>query len=262
MSSEIILHHKIYGQGPPIIIAHGLFGMLDNWHSFAKTLSQDYQVITVDLRNHGRSFHHDKMTYLDMSEDIINLLDHLNLSKAHLVGHSMGGKVVAQLALSHSDRVETATVIDILPLEYERGHEEVLNALNDVDIRSLDSRREVEAEMLRHLNGEKSTALFLMKSLQRSLKGGFNWRFNLEVLTRDYDLIREGVTGDPFTGPTLFVMGGNSKYITMDGWIATSELFPRADLVEIENAGHWVHVDQGDILLEKVKSFLTKSSSL
>ena len=229
---------------------------------FAKGLSEEYQVFTVDLRNHGRSFHDDVMTYSKMSEDIVNLMDHLNLPKAHLIGHSMGAKAVAQLALSQADRVQTATVIDILPLEYERGHDAVLSALNDVDIKSLDSRREVEAEMLRHLNGEKSTALFLMKSLQRSLKGGFNWRFNLEVLTRDYDQIRGGVTGQPFKGPTLFVMGGNSKYITMDGWIATSELFPRADLVEIENAGHWVHVDQGDILLEKVKSFLTKSSSL
>ena len=241
-----------------MIIAHGLFGMLDNWHTFASEISKDYMVITVDLRNHGRSFHDDEMSYEAMAEDVVNLMDHLNLKTANVLGHSMGGKMAAQLALSHPERVERCIVVDILPLEYERGHDEILHALNSVPVLEITSRREVEAEMLSYLQGNKSVVNFLMKSLRRLPEGGFAWRFNLDVLTRDYDMIRSGLNGEPSEVATLFIMGGLSSYISMDGWIQTTELFPKADLVEIKGAGHWVHVDKGPELIERTKMFLER----
>jgi pimeloyl-ACP methyl ester carboxylesterase len=253
---ERTLNHKIYGEGDTIIIAHGLFGMLDNWQIFARQLAEYYQVITVDLRNHGRSFHDDDMSYTAMANDVIELMKALNVEKATLIGHSMGGKMAAQLALMAPEIVDALIVIDILPLYYERNHDMVLDALTKVDLTHATSRTEVENQMIDYLNGNKGLAFFLLKNLKRKKEGGFDWRFNLPVLLSSYDTIRDGIMGLPFEGATLFIKGGLSSYIGQDRWLKTTDLFPNAFLVEIPNAGHWVHVDKGEELLNEILSFL------
>ena len=84
------LNYKQQGQGPHVILIHGLFGSLENLNVIAKPLSEFYTVTNVDLRNHGKSPHSDTMTYAAMAQDIIELLTHLNIDKAHIIGHSMG----------------------------------------------------------------------------------------------------------------------------------------------------------------------------
>ncbi|MDX1684349.1 MAG: alpha/beta fold hydrolase [Saprospiraceae bacterium] len=257
MPDNRVLNHKIYGEGQPVYIFHGLFGMLDNWYSFAKVLSEEFQVITADLRNHGRSFHDDDHSYQAMAEDIISLMDHLGHDQAVLMGHSMGGKAVAQLALDHPERVVGLIVVDILPIDYERGHDAVLEALNALDIDKTDSRSELKKDMTDLLGGDTGVANFLLKSLKRKDDKGFSWQFNLDVLTEKYDDIRRPPESeDTFEGATLFIKGGLSNYVGMSGWMDTTELFPNADLKEIDDAGHWVHVDQPDRLLEVVKDFI------
>ena len=64
------LNFKSYGEGPPVIILHGLFGMLDNWRSIAAKLAEDYSVYLLDQRNHGRSPHFASHTYQEMSTDV------------------------------------------------------------------------------------------------------------------------------------------------------------------------------------------------
>lgn len=257
--SQNILNHKIYGEGQPVYILHGLFGMLDNWHSFAKQLGEDYQVITVDLRNHGRSFHDDDHSYAAMADDLVGLMDHLGHESAFFMGHSMGGKASMKLALDHTEKVKGLIIVDILPIAYERGHDHVLKALNGLDITSTDRRSEMKQELTASLNGETGVANFLLKSLKRQ-DDGFNWRFNLKVLTEQYDNIRTAMSGTPFEGATIFIKGGLSQYVGMDGWMETTELFPGADLEEIDEAGHWVHVDQPDRLLEVVQNFIKNNS--
>lgn len=86
------LNYHIQGSGQPLMILHGLFGTLENWGSQIKALAEQFQVIAVDLRNHGRSPHSDTMNYAVMADDIVQLIRHLNLTSVHLMGHSMGGK--------------------------------------------------------------------------------------------------------------------------------------------------------------------------
>ena len=70
------LNFKTYGQGPALIILHGLFGSLDNhWVSHARTLSEEYSVYILDQRNHGKSFHDDEWDYPVMAEDLNEFMD-------------------------------------------------------------------------------------------------------------------------------------------------------------------------------------------
>ena len=92
-----IVSHRIYGSGPTCIyILHGIFGMKDNWHYAAGILGQEYTVVTLDARNHGRSFHDHVMNYASMADDLCGLMEHLGQSVVALTmmagfGGSMPG---------------------------------------------------------------------------------------------------------------------------------------------------------------------------
>ncbi|MBL0688610.1 MAG: alpha/beta fold hydrolase, partial [Pseudoalteromonas sp.] len=126
------LNYKQIGQGPDVVLIHGLFGSLENLNVIAKPLSEHFCVTNVDLRNHGLSPHSDEMDYLAMANDIVELMAKLKIQKAHLVGHSMGGKVAMQVALTHSELVDKLVVLDIAPVSYPARHTQIIEALNAV----------------------------------------------------------------------------------------------------------------------------------
>src|SRR5665213_4246564 len=100
------LNFKKYGEaGEHLIILHGLFGMLDNWHTLATRFGEQFQVWTLDLRNHGKSPHSDEFSYPVMAKDLEEFYAQNNIRVANVLGHSMGGKVAMQFALDYSDKV-------------------------------------------------------------------------------------------------------------------------------------------------------------
>ena len=102
-----ILHSKIYGQekpGSPLLVFHGLFGMLDNWATFGKEFGELFPTHLIDLRNHGKSFQSDEMNYTVLVEDILNYINFHGLQKINLLGHSLGGKVVMSFAITYPEK--------------------------------------------------------------------------------------------------------------------------------------------------------------
>ena len=110
------LFYRIRGEGEPLLLLHGLFGSADNLGGIARLFEEQYQVISVDMRNHGRSPHADGTSYPEMAEDVIRVMDKEGISEAYVLGHSMGGKAAMQLALSHPERVKKLVVGDIAPV--------------------------------------------------------------------------------------------------------------------------------------------------
>jgi pimeloyl-ACP methyl ester carboxylesterase len=103
------------GSGPPVVLLHGFSGSLDS--SWVETgvlpqLATDYRVIALDYRGHGKSDKpHDPQSYgIQLSQDVVRLLDHLHITRAHIVGHSMGAGITAQLLTTNPDRFLTATL--------------------------------------------------------------------------------------------------------------------------------------------------------
>jgi pimeloyl-ACP methyl ester carboxylesterase len=255
--TEMKLNYKEYGEGEAVIILHGLLGMLDNWHSFAKKLSENYRVIVVDLRNHGKSPHSEDFSYPLLAGDLSELMESIHIPRAHLIGHSMGGKLVMQFIEMYTQKVDKAIVIDIAPKAYASGHEAIFKALMALPLESIESRNQA-VEILNSALGDAGTVHFLLKNLNRKMDGTFEWKANIPVLWNRYDSIRSAIEfRHKLDVPILFIQGGNSNYIEDGDKAQIAGVFENSSFIKIDGAGHWVHVDQPEILLITVNQFLS-----
>lgn len=254
-----ILHSKIYGAeipAIPLLVFHGLFGMLDNWGTFGRDLSATRPVHLIDLRNHGKSFHSDDMSHEDLANDILNYLEAFNLSKVHLLGHSLGGKAVMQFAMIYPEKIEKLIVVDIGPKSYPPHHQGILKALNEVDLSQVKTRGEVE-DILHQYIPEKSVVYFLAKSLCWDKKKRLAWRFNLKTLTEKYtEFVSNAIKFGTFNGETLFIAGEKSNYILPQDSFLIKQQFPNSSIIHIKNAGHWVQAENPKDFYDAVYDFL------
>lgn len=252
------LNYKQFGTGFPLIILHGLLGSLDNWQSIAKKIAEHgFTVYIIDQRNHGRSPHSAEFNYHLLSADLLEFMQQHGIAKAHLLGHSMGGKTVMQFALQHPEKVEKLIVADIVPAAFDDRHSDVFEALFAANAGKANSREEVQ-QVLREKLQDETTVQFLMKSLVRNDDGtGFSWRFNTEALWKNYGNISEEISAaQPYTGETLFIKGERSTYINTGNYSSIAELFVNHQLVEIQGTGHWVHAEKPAEFIAEVLHFL------
>lgn len=254
-----ILHSKIFGENissKPLLVFHGLFGMLDNWGSFGKELGESLPVHLIDLRNHGRSFHSENMSHDDLADDIANYMNHYGIEQAHVLGHSLGGKAVMQFAIKYPEKVEKLIVVDISPKAYPPHHQGIIKALESVDFNAVNSRSEVEAILEQYIP-EKSTIQFLTKNLYWDENKKLNWRFNLKTLSEKYnEFVSNAIKFGVFEGETLFISGEKSNYILPQDEFSIRQQFPKARIVIVENAAHWVQADNPIGFNNVVKQFL------
>lgn len=249
------LNFRSYGSGPPLIVLHGLFGMSDNWQTFARKLDNEYSIFCLDLRNHGRSPHDTEMNYHAMAEDIRTFLEEHWIYKCAILGHSMGGKVAMRFALDHPDLIEKAIYVDISPRGYEPRHTTIIKALQSVATDQISSRQEAD-EQLEKFIPQPGVRMFLLKNLKREARG-FQWKFNLDILAKEYKSLMSEIKGSPINTPTLFIKGKKSNYIQAEDELIIKKLFPNSSINEIADAGHWVHTEQPEVFAQMVRSFLS-----
>lgn len=263
-----LLHFLDQGEptARPLIILHGLFGTLDNWQSLARRWAEEagLRVISVDLRNHGRSFHSPEHSYALMAQDVLALFDHLALDPAqlNLLGHSMGGKVAMTLALGYPERLAQLLVLDIAPRFSDMEHQDdIVAGLQAVDLSTIQNRQQAEAALAPHIR-QLGVRQFLLKNLYRREDNSFAWRINLPVLSANLAAIGEEIdSARPFLKPTLFLRGGKSDYITPDDKLTCiPALFPNSQVVTVPDAGHWLHAEKPDEVFDLVKNFVGQSA--
>jgi len=243
-------------RGPALIMAHGIFGSFENLGAIARLLVDDFLLYRVDLRNHGRSPHAESMSYADMATDILELMDDNGLQNAAVLGHSLGGKVMMELACCHPDRVSHLIVGDIAPVQYPSHHDPILQGLQSLNLDAVKSRNEAE-ELLKPYVEHLLTRQFLLKNLQRDDNGKFYWRLNLPAIADQYPQLRLKVgEGKVFNGPTLFIRGELSKYIQERNFDAIYQQFPNAKIETLTNAGHWLHAEKPQQFASLVKQFI------
>ncbi len=264
------LAYKKLGEGTPIVILHGLYGMSDNWISIGRELAQNYEVYLLDLRNHGDSPHADTISYPEMARDIFVFFNHLSLEKAIILGHSMGGKTAAFFAALYPEFVEKLIIVDILPfsnnkpedLKHARIHRGIIDALKSIDLNKVKTRTEISKELEKKI-GSKPVAQFLMKNINRDSDNNFSWKLNLKVISEQleqiFKVLKKEIISDIETFeniPSLFIKGGNSDYLLDNDFEVIKSYMPLAQFKTIENAGHWVHAEEPEEFLEIVNSFL------
>lgn len=248
------LNYKVFGEGDPVIILHGLFGMLDNWQTFAKELSKEYMVYVIDQRDHGKSEHTNDFNYPLLAEDLKHFLEEQWIYEARFIGHSMGGKTLLQFSAMYEDLIEQMMIVDIGKKKYKGGHEQIISALNEVPIKQIDNRAEAEASLSEKIK-DKGVIQFLLKNLKRKKEGGYEWKMNLDLLTIKYPNILDKIEFDhSIDTSSLFVRGSKSNYISTDDFTDIAKIIPNSTLATLP-AGHWIHAEKPIELLELTNQF-------
>jgi len=254
------LHYRDNGEhssgGSPLLFLHGLFGSSSNWGSVVSHFTVRHRCILPDLRNHGRSFHAADVGYSAQADDLIRLMNHLDIERANIIGHSMGGKVAMELALEYPGRCDKLVVVDIAPVSYRHGFGEIIDSLSSIDLALLGSRQEADNLLGKRL-ADPGLRGFLLQNLVRE-NGQWSWRLNLEALAQG----QQEIVGfpekrrRPYVGKSLFVAGEKSTYINYQDHATIQQLFPGARIVTIPGAGHWVYAEKPGAFVEQLERFL------
>jgi esterase len=250
-----LVNYRQQGAGPDVILIHGLFGSLENLNMVAKDLASDYRVTSLDVRNHGRSFHQNDMNYQALANDVIHLLDHLHIQKVIIVGHSMGGKVAAHVALANPERVDKLIMADIAPVPYPPHHNKIIQGLLSIDLASINKRSQADEQLAKYVD-DSGIRQFLLRNLTVS-QGRLFFKCNLDYIASCYEQIIQGYQGEQqYTGPTLFIKGGKSDYIRLEHKDFIAKIFPKAKARVIHGAGHWLHAEKTERFNKIVADFL------
>jgi esterase len=239
------LHSRILGKGKPLLILHGFLGMLDNWKTLGSRYAEEaLEVHLIDQRNHGNSFWSDEFDYDAMASDLRDYMEQNAIEAATILGHSMGGKTAMRFACTWPGRVRKLLVADIGPQFYPPHHDDLLDALYTLPLSQLQSRSEAETALAQKIP-DAVTRQFLLKNLYWKEKGVLAFRCNLEVLRDKSAEVGEGLGAFAiYKGPSLFIRGGDSDYISLSDKDSLLRHFPSANVETIAGAGHWLHAEK------------------
>ena len=250
------LHFKKFGTGPPLIILHGVFGSSDNWKTFANQLKNKFEVYLVDQRNHGLSPHSDEFNYQVMADDLKELLFDEQIEKCILLGHSMGGKTAMNFAVQFPEKIIKLIIVDIAPKKYVPHHQNILNGIRSLILPDLNTRKQAD-DLLSKTIKEPGIRQFILKNLIRNPKNLFYWKINWKAIEDNMEAIGGPLLSNTlFAGEVLFIRGAKSDYILNEDESLLKKHFPKANLITIQNAGHWVHAEQPAVLLILINKFL------
>jgi pimeloyl-ACP methyl ester carboxylesterase len=146
-SDGVRIRYIDQGAGTPVVLVHGLTANVElNWMEtgIMQSLAKEYRVIALDCRGHGKSDKpHDPKDYGPaMGQDVIRLLDHLNIRRAHIIGYSMGARIIGQLVTTNANRFYTATLGASPPhrnwtVEDERRFQELADRFENGNVNQL-----------------------------------------------------------------------------------------------------------------------------
>ena len=258
-----LLQAETYGEGVDLILLHGLFGSKENLRSLGRQLSEYYCIHALDLRNHGQSFHADSMNYMLMANDVFAYMHKNNIEQAHVVGHSMGGKVAMQMALMLPEKINSLVVLDIAPVDYtEYGeanrHTDILDGLQVLEKQKIASRSEADHILLPYIKNDAERS-FLLKNIRRKEDKTLYLRLNIKAIIHSYSAIQAAPSGNPFKKPVLFIKGEYSDYICSEYKKTTIDLFPESKLKIIDGTGHWIHAEKPLEVAHMALEFLSAS---
>ena len=262
------LFYRKFGDGPPLIILHGLYGSSDNWVTIAKKLGGSFTVYLPDQRNHGQSPHSEIHDYDSMRNDLFELVTDLRLRRFFLAGHSMGGKTAIAFSVKWPEMINGLVIADVSPFTNENNkltvfnqHLTILKAILSIDLATIRSRGEAEKLLSIKISSEKDRGL-IMKNLQRNSGDIFSWKLNAFSLYKNLNRIMAAIDMEegfilPVTGfPVIFLKGSYSNYLTANDVTGIRKIFPAAEFVVINGAGHWIHADKPDEVVNNLRKLL------
>lgn len=249
------LYSRVLGEGQPLLIIHGLFGMSDNWQSLAKRYADYFEVHLIDQRNHGRSPHADEFSYLHLSNDLHQYIVDNQLNDVIIIGHSLGGKTAMQFAVSYPEFLSKLIIVDISPRFYPIHHDKIIEGLKMLDFSILKSRSQADAVLSEYIE-DGDVRQFLLKSMYWKEKGQLDFRFNLKSISQNIANVGEALDNEANCSiPSLFIKGGNSNYINDDDEDLIFKHFKDAEIQTVDEVGHWLHAEKPQEFFEMTVRF-------
>lgn len=243
------------GQGPPVVLLHGLFGAAQNWGAIQRRLAARHRVLALDLRNHGSSPRDAVMDYPAMAADVAETIAGVTAAPAAVVGHSMGGKVAMALALAEPQLVSRLVVADIAPVTYPPVLRAYVEAMQAITLRPGLSRRDADASLADTIP-EPGIRAFLVQNL-RLQDDPPSWRLALDEIAEAMPALEDFPEFQArYDGPVLVIAGERSGYIRPAHEPRFHALFPAARFVTVPGAGHWVHAENPAGFLGLLEPFL------
>ncbi|KAJ5754055.1 uncharacterized protein N7511_008208 [Penicillium nucicola] len=249
----------------PILILHGLFGSKQNNRSIGKALARDLkcQIFALDLRNHGQSFHAAEHNYSVMADDVQEFIQQQKLDKCVLIGHSMGAKAAMAVALQSPDRVSALIPVDNAPVNaaLKSDFPKYVRGMQKVEAAKVSKQSDAN-KILEDYEESLPIRQFLLTNLVRSEEDNtLKFRVPLSVIGRSLDNMADfpfqASENLQYNGPTLFVRGTRSKYVSEDTVPAIKKFFPNAEIADVE-AGHWLISENPEAFRQAVVNFLEK----
>jgi pimeloyl-ACP methyl ester carboxylesterase len=248
------------GDGPSALLLHGLAGHSDEWAQTASWLTARCRVVALDARGHGRSERFPADVSRDaVVADAVFVVEQLRLQPVVVVGQSVGGLTALSLAARRPELVRGLVLIDASPAGGGEGVEEAVSAT----VRALrewpatfGSRSDAHAFFAERFGGSLAAEAWT-SGLER-VGNGWQPRFDVDVMART---LREAISApswdewDSITCPTLVVRAGNGM-VEPETAKEMTERLSRAQLVEIADAAHDVHLDRPDEWREALAGFL------
>jgi esterase len=253
------LEHPAAGgeSGPPLLIAHGLFGSARNFNTLGKRLAATRRVVMVDMRNHGQSPWNNDNSYPALADDLAQAVRRLCGGQAVVLGHSMGGKAAMTLALSQPDLLAGLIVADIAPVTHTHTHLHYITAMQALDLTRVVRRSDADPLLAAEVP-EPGLRSFLLQNLIVE-NGHAEWRINLAALQANMAALLDFPADLPepaYEGPAYFLHGGASPYVAPETHPRIRALFPDAEIEALPGAGHWLHAEQPNAFLGKVEGWL------
>ncbi len=259
----IQMHYQQKGDGPDVVLVHGITSSLAMWYMYVLPgLADGFRVTIYDLRGHGRSgLTPTGYTSAEMAEDLHALLDHLDIEKASLVGHSFGGSVILHYAVMHPERVHALMPLDVSVqslrhlrrLEDWPGWTLWQEQLAKYGI-SADKFRDDPERVIRK-SFEIPVQFGLRKGEQRSTKRLLRL-LNETTVVRDFrdpaELTPERLK--EIQAPTLLVYGETSPYLKIGDYL--QENLPNCAVYTLREAGHMYIIQKSNAFLELLNGFL------
>jgi pimeloyl-ACP methyl ester carboxylesterase len=259
-------HYWQLGEGPDLILLHGLAGNLAVWHlKMVPELRKHFRVTTYDLRGHGRSDAPPTgYTTRDMADDLVGLMDALGIESAYLVGHSLGADIVLHTGLIYPERVRRMVLI-------EAGVPALVNIRKQQDWEGW----RYWAELIEKFSGvkvpkEKWTDLGYMvkmtaevpiiygpaRGLPRKKDGVERLLYQTSVMT-DYEVVGELTLDNlpKIPHPKLLIYDGGSPY--MHSYEVLEKLLTNCQpiLLPPSENGHFGPLEQPELIVERIFGF-------
>ncbi|MEP5154447.1 alpha/beta fold hydrolase [Planktotalea sp.] len=258
---DINYHYEIDGSGPPLILTAGMLSDSASWGILVPTLSEHFTVIRPDNRSTGRTTPALASTSPQQNAaDVLALMDHLNVAKAHVVGHSMGGYIASELTLLAPDRISSLGLLCSAPMNLSRSWHLFQSFCDiratgpeDLWLRSLfpwlfhhsffDVPEQIEGAIAASLNYAHAQSLEAMQHQLNALKQ-----------------YRPNPFGNDHTTPTLALLAQNDLIVPHDAAFELLSNVKSARIETVPNAGHSLHWDAAESVLSHLIPFLKEHS--